>query len=186
MNDQHIKIKEKYSAEISQIEKMVLNMATVSSIRYWYQRLSNFKATEDAFNDIREMDALTTSIIIAYGRLFGKGDGSSKIRVKDIPEPLRSTHKEIIDFRHARYAHHGKHNSTKIRLEVNFNESESCFVITPNLYMGMYLGAPTHWGALFEWIDLHNYYALQNKLNQLKKATGVTWTITQGPAPDYA
>lgn len=186
MTDQQIKIKEEHSAEISQIEKMVLNMAAVSSIRYWYHRLSNFKATKDAFNDIREIDALTTSIIIAYGRLFGKGDGSTKIRVKDIPEPLRSTHDEIIDFRHARYAHHGKHNSIKIRVEVNFNESEDCFVITPNLNFGLYLGAPSHWGPLFEWLDLHNYNALQNKLNHLKKKTGVTWTINKGPTPDYA
>jgi len=90
-------ILEEYQAHIERLNMMLLNMFAVSNIRYWYRCLSHFKKSPNLHEDIMQMDALTTSIVISYGRLFGKGTNTTMLNERVIPEPLRQIHKSIID-----------------------------------------------------------------------------------------
>ncbi|RKF37187.1 hypothetical protein BCY89_05930 [Sphingobacterium siyangense] len=176
-------IQQKYSKQIEQMRKMLLNMYAVSNIRFWYSCLSNFRKSDDMFKDIMQMDAFATSIIISYGRIFGKGTGTTKLEEKIIPLDLLNIHNEIIDFRHAKYAHHGELSSFERDIEIHYVDSS--FIIDPKLEVGVWLGAPKKWAPLFEWLDGYMYDTFQAKLASLTKETGIEWKFPHGPAPSW-
>ncbi len=176
-------ILEKCQPDIERLRKMMLNMYAVSNIRYWYWCLSHFKKTEKLHEDIMKMDALTTSIVVSYGRLFGKGTKSTILNQKIIPDSLKQTHKSIINLRHERYAHHGVHTSIENNIRIKFNGFS--FVITPDMQIGIWLGAPKEWASLFSWLDAHMYETMKKNLELLTKKTGIEWTILHGSSPHW-
>lgn len=173
----------KHSKQIEQINKMLLNMYSISNIRFWYSCLSNFRKSEDVNRDILQMEALTTSIIISYGRIFGVGTGSTILNDKIIPDILFPIHKEIINLRHSRYAHHGEDSFLEKAIDVSYDGSS--FVIIPKLEIGFWLGAPKKWADLFEWLDGYMYDKVQNTIKSLSSKTGIEWKFPHGSTPLY-
>jgi hypothetical protein len=168
---------------IKGLEKMILNMNAVHNIRYWYWCLSNFPKSQNLHEDMMKMDTFTTSIIISYGRLFGDGDGATKLRKDKVPESVRHVHDDIINLRHGRYAHHGEHETIKTRLGIQANGS-SIFV-NPGINFLVCLGAPKEWAPLFQWLDKYMYEILYKRLDLLTKKTGIEWKIQDGPPPHW-
>lgn len=162
---------------------MVLNFSAVHNIRFWYACLSNFPVSENIYEDLMQMDAYTMSIIISYGRLFGEGDGATKLDKNIVPENLREVHQDILDLRHSRYAHHGKHDTIQISLDLQ--PIDSSILVTPRMIFGTYLGAPPQWAPLFEWLDGYMYHALHKRLEMLTLKTGLEWKIESGPEPRW-
>lgn len=178
-----IEIKKKYRRHIEKLEKMQLNAFAVSNIRYWYNCLSKLPKSTDLFYDFMLIDAFTTSIIISYGRLFGQGTGTTTLNKADIRKDLIPIHDEIIELRHARYAHHGGHSSI---VKKNFIEYvDSSFCLSQEIQIDGWLGAPKHWGALFKWIDEYNYNSIHDILLYLTKETGIEWKFPHGPTPPW-
>lgn len=173
----------KYNKQILQINKMLLNMYDISNIRFWCSLLSSFRKSEDLYRDILEMEALVNTIVMSYGRLFGEGKGSTILNANIIPEIHLSVHREIIDLRHGRYAHHGERSFLEKDVDVKYQNCS--FIIVPKIEIGFYLGSPKNWHKLFEWLDGHMYNTIKNKLESLSKKSGVEWKFPHGPAPSY-
>lgn len=142
---------------------MLLNINTLSNIRFWYSCLSNFKKTKDINSDVLQMEALVTSIVMSYGRIFGRGTGSTILNDKIIPDFLLPIHKEIIDMRHGRYAHHDEQSFLEKDIDVNYEDDS--FILTPRLEIGFWLGAPKNWAELFKWLDEYMYNTIQDTIN---------------------
>lgn len=176
-------IQDKYRRHIERLEKRILNMYAVSNIRYWYWCLSNFKKSPDLHEDIMQMEAFTTSIVVSYGNLFGGGTGATMLAKEDIPKELQQVHKSIINLRHARYAHHGEHETINKNIQIEFNDSS--FIVTPKMEFIVCLGAPKEWEPLFKWLDEYMHESLNKTLDFLSKETGVKWEIHSGPAPHW-
>ncbi|PUV24380.1 hypothetical protein [Sphingobacterium athyrii] len=173
----------KHKKQIEQMGKMLLNIYAIANIRFWYSCLANFRKSDDMQKDILQMEALTTSIIVSYGRIFGKGTGTTVLKEQIIPTELMIVHKEIIDLRHAKYAHHGELSTLEKGIEVNYVDSS--FMITPKFEIGIWLGAPKHWAPLFEFLDGYMYESLHNTLTHLTMETGVEWKFPHGPTPSW-
>src|SRR6218665_3121659 len=174
-------ILEENRKHIERLDKMVLNMYSVANIRYWYWCLSNFKVSPNIHEDIMKMDALTTSIVISYGRLFGQGTGTTVLNKAILPVELTPIHDAIIDLRNGRYAHHGDHETINTQINIEFNGSS--FVITPSMQFVFCLGAPKEWKPLFEWLDAHMHETIHKQLDFLTRTTGIQWEFPDGPAP---
>jgi hypothetical protein len=173
----------KHQPDIDRLEKMLLNIHSVASIRFWYWRLGNFVKSPHLYEDLMTMDALTTSIVMSYGRLFNAGTGTTKMSTKIIPSSFELVHQDIIKLRNNKYAHHGGHESieSKVALEVK----EEYINVTPNLEIIMCLGAPKEWGALFEWLDNYMHEIIEKQLSYLTKKTGIKWNMPNGEAPRW-
>lgn len=183
-SEQEIKeILSKHSKQIRQLNKMLLNIYTISNIRFWYSCLANFRKSEDISKDILQMEAFTTSIVISYGRIFSGGTGTTTLNDKIIPGFLIPIHQEIIDLRHGKYAHHGEHSFFEKNIEVSYIDNS--FTITPKIEVEFCLGAPKKWAKLFEWLDAYMYDTVQNTLLYLSSSTGVEWKFPNGPVPSY-
>lgn len=168
---------------IKGLEKMILNMNSVHNIRYWYWCLSNFPKSENLHEDLMKMDAFTTSIIISYGRLFGKGDAAMKLSKDNMPESVRHVHDDIINLRNLRYAHHFQHETIKTRLEIQ--ASGSSILINPGINFLVCLGAPKEWAPLLKWLGEHMHELLYKRLDLLTTKTGKKWEIQNGPPPHW-
>jgi len=162
---------------------MLLNFHSIACIRFWYWRLDNFEKTSNTHEDLMTMDALTTGIVISYGRLFSAGNGSTKLNSKIIPPPLNPVHQEILNLRNTKYAHHGGHESVESRLEIHFKD-ESIDII-PNLEIIVCLGAPKEWASLLEWLDTYMYKTIGEQLSLLKKKTGIEWNMPHSDPPRW-
>jgi hypothetical protein len=167
--------------EILRLEKMQLNIYSVAIIRYWYWKLSHFRKSPNLFEDIMGMEALTTSIVISHGRLFGEGTGTAILKKKCIPQSLLPLHSEIINLRHAKYAHHGEHKTVEKIIELDYDGSAIC--VTPRLDIELCFGAPKEWGILFKWLDEYMYDRLSKQLTLLTSKTSVKWKMPQGEPP---
>lgn len=176
-------IKEKYQRQIDQMSKMLLNMYAVANIRFWYSCLRNFRKSGDIDSDLKQMDAFATSIIISYGRIFTGAQGAKKLNDNIIPFDLLPVHKQIIDLRHAKYAHHGELSTFEKDLQVEYIDSS--FIITPKLEVEFCLGAPKEWAPLFEWLDEFMYNNIHDMLASLTKETGIEWKFPHGPTPPW-
>lgn len=184
MNTTYNEILKKNKKQIEQLNKMILNMYAIHNIRYWYSLLSNFPISDNQMEDIMQIEAFTTSITVAYGRLFGEGQGeTTKLQKKDLPEDLLSIHDEIINLRHGRYAHHG--NDPSIDKSTSIEYSDGRFLVNLSLEIGFYMGAPKTWKSLFEWLDGYMYTSLYKKLDSLTESTGFKWEIDIKPPPRW-
>jgi hypothetical protein len=178
-----LEIQVKYVNHINRLDKITLNIYAVSNIRYWYWCLANFRKTPNQYEDIMQMDALTTSIVISYGRLFGKGTGSSILSKSAIPTKLQKVHDDIISLRHGKYAHHGEHNTLQKNIDIQFDGNS--FIVTPTINIIFCLGAPKEWEPLFIWLDEHMHELVKQKLDFLTHETGIKWEIPITPAPHW-
>lgn len=184
LSDKEItQIKEKYRFQIDRLDKMMLNMYAVSNIRYWYDNLSNIPVSENHHRDFMLIEALTTSIVISYGRLFGETNGTITLDKKHIPKNLIPVHQQIIDLRNERYAHHGKHSS--VEKNISIKNLDSAFIVLPDINIGFWMGAPKHWAPLFKWLDEYLYNTTQKILSFLTRETGIEWKMTHGETPPW-
>ncbi|MCI9500203.1 MAG: hypothetical protein HFE69_21475 [Enterobacter hormaechei subsp. steigerwaltii] len=155
---------------------------TTSSLRYIFRRLreTKFEATmESAF----EQEMLTTAFVVAYSRLFVDGKGTAGISRKKIPKHLRSVHDEIIQIRHERYAHNGRHDSLSSNLEIIYDGSN--FNLDLQLSFGLFIGGRNEWEELVKFIDEYMVDQLQKILLRLKEKTGSEWIFPSDPNPDF-
>lgn len=170
--------------QIEQIEKMTLNYFTIHNIRYWYSLLSNFPLEQFSIDELLQIEALTSSISIAYGRLFGQGKaGTTKLEDNILPKIYLSAHNEIINLRHRRYAHHGEDSTINKSAKPQYIEGK--FKIKLSIEIGFYFGAAKHWGPLFEWLDGYMYDTLYKNINSLSQKTGYVWEMEDGPVPRW-
>jgi hypothetical protein len=182
--DQEIKdLSQKYQSEIDRLNRMLLNIHSVACIRYWYWRLGNVVQSSYIHEDLMMMDALTTSIVMSYGRLFSSGSGSTKLSNRIIPREFKLLHEDIIRLRNTKYAHHGGHESIDSKLELVFKGE--CISVIPNLEIIVCLGAPKEWGALFEWLDTHMHETIAKQLSLITEKTGIEWNMPNGDAPRW-
>lgn len=173
----------KHQSDIDRLEKMLLNIHSVACIRFWYWRLGNFAKTPQIHEDLMTMDALTTSIVMSYGRLFSSGNGSTKLNNNIIPPSFKLVHQHIIDLRNTKYAHHGGHES--IESNLGFDFQGGCINVIPNLEILICFGAPKEWGPLLEWIDTYMHETIEKQLSLLTKKTGIEWKMPNGDAPRW-
>lgn len=112
LTDNEVKeILDQNSKRIEGIEKMALNVYAIHNIRYWYSHLLNFPVSQNRLQDMMQIEAYTTSISVAYGRLFGEGQGKvTKLERNILPEEYLHIHDEIINLRHGRCQ--GKHRES--------------------------------------------------------------------------
>lgn len=168
---------------MERLKKMLLNIHSVACIRFWYWRLDNFVISPQTHEDLMTIDALTTSIVMSYGRLFSKGNGSTKLSKNIIPPSFKIVHEKIISLRNTKYAHHGGHESVESSMEINFHGE--CINVIPNLEISVCFGAPKEWGPLFEWLDSYMHETITQQLSLLKEITGIEWKIPNGDAPRW-
>ncbi|TCC95018.1 hypothetical protein [Pedobacter hiemivivus] len=173
----------KYQPDIDRLKKMLLNIHAVASIRFWYWRLGNFVKSPHIHEDLMMMDALTTSIVMSYGRLFGSGNGSTKLSNKIIPPSFKLVHQHIIDLRNTKYAHHDGHESIESNMEIDIQGE--CINVIPNLEILICFGAPKEWGPLFEWLDTYMHETIKIQLSLLTEKTGIEWNMPNGDAPRW-
>lgn len=171
-----------YEPEIDRLKRMLWNMYSVSNIRYVYSYLRSLEP-EITHEFIMLSEALTTSLVIGYGRLFTETNGTSKLNARLVPEHLRPIHDEIMSLRHERYAHHGVHES--LETQVDIQSAHDCLVVMPELNLKICLGAPKEWGPLFQWIDELMYEQSKKQLDYLSKVSGMKWTMPHGPSPSW-
>lgn len=174
---------DKYEPDIERLKKMLLNIHSVACIRFWYWRLDNFVKSPHIHEDLMTMDALTTSIVMSYGRLFSSGNGSTKLSNNIIPPSFKLVHQLIINLRNTKYAHHGGHESIESKMEIDF-QGESINVI-PNFEILVCLGAPKEWGPLLEWLDTYMHETVTKQLALLTEKTGIEWNMPNGNAPRW-
>lgn len=173
----------KHQPDIDRLDKMLLNINSVACIRFWYWRLGNFVKTPHIYEDLLAMDALTTSIVMSYGRLFNSGIGTTKISNKIIPSSFEIVHQEIINLRNNKYAHHGGHESIESKIVLDIKEE--CINIAPQLEIFVCFGAPKEWGPLFEWLDSYMYEIMEKQLSYLTKKTGIKWNFPDRDPPRW-
>lgn len=171
--------KEKFYKSKRQIESLktqLPNIATINNIIYHNQSLRNMAVKhgeEWRKEDVMMMDAVSTTVVMAYGRLFTETEGVRKLNKKVIPRELLATHKEIMDLRNERYAHSGNHNSTESLLEIELLGSQ--VNLMPSFRFSGYNGAPDRWDTLFRWLQRHIKTSFKKTLDSLTKSTGKEW-----------
>ncbi|WP_426330044.1 hypothetical protein [Pedobacter sp. R-06] len=168
---------------IERLNKMILNLHSVANIRFWYWSLGNFSKSSNIHKDLMNMDALTTSIVISYGRLFAGGNGSIKLKDDIIPDSFKLVHDAIIDLRNQKYAHHGGHRSIESVIKIEY--IDSTLSIFPTMNLDICFGAPKEWASLFEWLDNFMYANIDKQLFFLTRKTGIEWKIPHGDAPEW-
>ncbi|QPH38644.1 hypothetical protein [Pedobacter endophyticus] len=182
MNDADVKnIINENQEHIERLKKMLLNILSVSNIRFWYWKLDHFRISENIYEDLMEMDALMTSIIVSYGRLFNSSFGSTRMNEGIVPNNLREMHKHILDLRNNKYAHHGGHQS--IQPNISIENKGTHLNVALGAEIGTWLGAPQEWKELFEWLDGYMHSEVKKKLAMLTKLTGIEWKIQDHDAP---
>ncbi|WP_042955291.1 hypothetical protein [Pseudomonas sp. G5(2012)] len=173
-------IKHEYRRDIAKFQKMLRVMHSISDIRYIYSYLSNLEVNI-SHEFIMLSEALTTSLVIGYGRLFTETDGVTRLNSELIPENIKPLHEQIMGLRHERYAHHGDHESVSTNIDIKLNDGS--ITVNSNLEYVLCLGAPKEWAPLFKWLDEHIWEKAHAELEKLSKKTGLQWEMPSGPAP---
>lgn len=183
-------ISAKFDKDIVRIDRMAANLKTFNEVEFIYDRLGSIipaegmPASDLTMEFLLYNEALTTALVVAYGRLFARTTNTTQLDARKIPDELRAAHEEIIRLRNERYAHHGGHESlsSSVSLEVD----GEAILLTQRLEMGMVFGAAAHWAPLFAWMRAHLYERMQGELTYLTQKSGVTWRMSNGPAPSWA
>lgn len=173
---------ERFSSEIERLDKMALNIFAINNIQYIYNRLNkiNIEMTMEFF---MEVETLTTSLVVAYGRLFGQTTGTTKLNPKIIPPNLRPIHDELLDYRNSRYAHHGDHDTIDTGIELLFDGKQ--VTVNPKMEIGFWVSASKNWAPLFPWLNEYIFNSMNKQLEHLTKISGVTWTMNYGEKPTW-
>lgn len=174
-----------FADDIARIRKMSNNVATMNEVEFAYDRLMKLPLTMPITLDyLLEVQVLTTGLVTAYGRLFARSTGTTKLDPKALPSELRPIHQQIIDLRNERYAHHGRHPS--IEVAISLTDAGDAVILNQSLSIGMWLGAARHWQPLIVWWRVHLFERLHNELDYLSRKSGVPLRMADGPAPDWA
>ncbi len=173
---------ERFRPEIERLDKMALNIVAVNNIRYFYRRLEEIEP-EMTMEFFMEVEALTTALVISYGRLFGRTTGTTKLKRTAVPEDLRAIHDELIEYRNSRYAHHGDHDSISSGIDLEF-EGER-IVVNPQLHIGYRVGASAHWKPLLVWLSRHMLESFEQQLAHLTSKSGIEWSMNYGEPPEW-
>jgi hypothetical protein len=173
----------KFADDIARLNRMTSNMITINEVEFAYHRLVNLGGPFTR-EFMLENEVLTTGLVVSYGRLFARSTGATQIEAKKIPIELRNAHDELMDLRNRRYAHHGAHPS--IVSTTSLTEDDEGVVLDQHLSIGMWIGAPRHWGPLIVWLRVHIVEKVQGELAYLSKKSGVQWRMTEGPRPEWA
>lgn len=87
-----------FADDIARIRKMSNNVATMNEVEFAYDRLMKLPLTMPITLDyLLEVQVLTTGLVTAYGRLFARSTGTTKLDPKALPSELRPIHQQIID-----------------------------------------------------------------------------------------
>ncbi len=170
----------KYQPDLERLQRLFKSIHSVSDIRYTYNYLTTLPV-ETTHEFIMHVEAVTTGLVIGYGRLFTASDGTTKLNEDAVPDDLRQIHNAIMSLRHERYAHHGAHDSIETQLHIEFDGTS--FILKPELDIIFCLGAPIEWAPLFKWLDEYMFDALQKQIDRLSKISGIEWKMPSGPAP---
>lgn len=171
-----------FAKEIARLNRMSHNILTMNAVEYAYNRLMTlkFEATMEFF---LEVEALTTGLVVSYGRLFAGAEGTTKLKESKIPSHLKATHDELMSYRHKRYAHHGAHPSMTSR--ISLASSEDGVVVNQQMQIGFWVGAAKHWAPLFAWLRGFIYETIADLLRHISEKSGIEWRMHQGVAPDW-
>lgn len=172
-----------FASEIDRLNKMMANIFAANSIEYNYSRLSkmHFSPSMEFF---LEVEGLTASLVISYGRLFSQTTGTTKLKRDLIPEHLRKVHDEIMSLRHERYAHHGAHPSIRSKIRLTL-DGDTVFV-NPRMKIRFWVGASKEWKPLILWLREFLFDETQRQLEHLTRISGVQWQMVTDDAPTYA
>jgi hypothetical protein len=167
---------EENKPQINRLRKTITNLMTIKHVLSFYEQLEEQKLDlggELPEDSILMIEALTTSIVMSYGRLFSESKGAPVLKKKVIPEDFLDTHQEIIFFRNERYAHHGNHATTAPEIELFVSEHD--VEMTLHWRSSMYNGAPPHWKELFVWVDTFLKVSFKKQMQHLSDTSGKEW-----------
>lgn len=139
--------------DIERLDRMAANLKTFNEVEFVYEMLDKtipaegMSAADLTMEFLLQNEALTTALVIAYGRLFAKTTNTTQLDARKIPDELREAHEEIISLRNERYAHHGGHESVRSTASIEADGEEILF--TQRLELQMVLGAAKHWAVRF-------------------------------------
>ena len=163
-------------SHVNRLRKTIANLVTMQHVRYYFQKLQEIGSDASPAitkEQVMGAEALTTTIVISYGRLFAESDGARVFNRNQIPELLRLTHDEIVSLRNERYAHHGNHGTTASEIELFVAEKD--VEIKLHWYSSLYDGAAPHWGELFSWVSDFLKISITKQLDYLSKTSGKDW-----------
>lgn len=173
---------ERFRPELERLDKMALNFVAVNNIRYFYRRLEEIEP-EMTLEYFMEVEALTTALVISYGRLFSRTTGTTKLKRAAVPVDLRAIHDELIEYRHSRYAHHGNHDSISSGIDLEFDGER--IVVNPQLHIDYRVGASAHWKPLLVWLSRHMLESFEQQLAQLTSKSGLEWSLNYDEPPEW-
>ncbi|WP_421993936.1 hypothetical protein [Roseococcus sp.] len=163
--------------ELSQLFKLINSIPSLITLKHIRDRMVAYEFSAN-IDSILENEMLTTAFVVTYVRLHHGGDAVGFSR-KTLPENLRKSHDEIIEFRNKRYAHNDGHPSVESATEIQFYDNT--FSIRPTLKLGTYIGGALAWRDLVDFLDQLTHTRIHKLLAALKTKTGLNWTFPSGP-----
>jgi len=163
-------------AHVNRLRKTITNLITAQHVLYYYKKLQALDHDSQAIITMdwsMEVEAITTTIVMFYGRLFSESNGTPVLKKKLIPQHLQSAHEEIILLRNERYAHHGNHGTTSAEIELFV--AEDSVEMKLHWWSSSYGGAAPHWGELFSWIHEFIKNSFMKQLTYLSETSGKEW-----------
>ncbi|NVK12972.1 MAG: hypothetical protein HWE35_02225 [Rhodobacteraceae bacterium] len=181
---------QRFRKELEVITKHQLNFSTINVLLFSYGQLRQL-GEQFASNPNQvppgEMllahEALTTSVVASYGRLFTMGKGTTKLDPNKIPAEHKAAHDELMGLRHDRYAHNGSHVTTTTTVALSVENG--AVIVRPEQTAGIYIGGADSWEPLFLWINRHLVENIHNYLTDLSRKSGIEWKMNEGPAPSW-
>ena len=123
-----------HSDAIQRFERLVPTLNAAQQVKYAYYRLKGLQV-ELTMDFMLEVETLTSALVTAYGRLFAETDGTTKLRPDQVPDELKDTHRELIDLRNKRHAHHGAHHSVETEMRYSVYDDRVDVKISMNMVM---------------------------------------------------
>lgn len=181
-------LKSKFGRHIDRLDRMLANYMTMNEIEFSYHQLNGLfsrgvQVDEITIELILTNEIFTTSVVIAYGRLFAGTTNTTQLDDRKIPAALRPAHDEIIGLRNKRYAHHGAHQTVENRSWLTLEGAD--VYIEQQIENSMTFGGPRHWAPLFDWLRQHMYDTMKSQLAYLTRVSGLTWKMREGSSPSW-
>ncbi|MDV7141478.1 hypothetical protein R3X27_02160 [Tropicimonas sp. TH_r6] len=177
---------EERSQDIERLGKAIRTGFAATQVSFMYYRLKSmgpWSADDITMELLFEIEAMTTALVISYGRLFASSDGTTRISRSKIPMELRSHHDDIMELRNKRYAHHDSHHSVASMGDITFQDGR--FHFAGSMRVGMHFGAPREWEPLVTWLGEYLVEQQNRQLRRLSELTGHEWTSPMGPPPAW-
>jgi len=167
---------EDHLTKINRLRTTITNLVTIQQVIFWHDKLSKItpeKSKDFSAEELMDVDATTTAMIISYGRLFSESNGVPVIKKKVIPCEVLAAHEELMELRHQKYAHHGGHESTAAKMGITVFEK----TVELKLYWSseIHHGTTDHWKKLFEWLADFLAASFRKQQKHLSDITGKDW-----------